>query len=386
MTELAEQYGVSRKTGYKWIQRTADDGSVVALTDQSRRPHHSPGATAPHLVEILVALRTRHPRWGARKLLAVGAKQHPTVVEWPHRSTVCAHLTRAGLVPARGRRPTAVGHAPSVLAPITAPNGTWTTDFKGEFRTGDRHYCYPLTLRDGFSRFVLRCDGLLSRTLDATQQRFVRAFKEYGLPDRIRSDNGGPFAGIGLGRLSRLAVWWMRLGIVPERIAPGRPDQNGSHEQFHAVLKAETARPPAANLRAQQRRFQRFCAEYNHVRPHEALGDETPATYYTPSRRALPATLPAIVYPGHMEIRRVSNVGTISWRHPVFLTESLAGEQVGFEEVDDGVWTVYFATVPLARFDERHRQIHPLATITPGARADKSARAVTGKTHNAKLQ
>ena len=182
MTELAEQYGVSRKTGYKWIQRTADDGSVVALTDQSRRPHHSPGATAPHLVEILVALRTRHPRWGARKLLAVGAKQHPTVVEWPHRSTVCAHLTRAGLVPARGRRPTAVGHAPSVLAPITAPNGTWTTDFKGEFRTGDRHYCYPLTLRDGFSRFVLRCDGLLSRTLDATQQRFVRAFKETGCP------------------------------------------------------------------------------------------------------------------------------------------------------------------------------------------------------------
>jgi putative transposase len=386
MTELAEQYGISRKTGYKWIQRTAGDGSIVALADRSRRPHHSPGATAPHLVEILVALRTRHPRWGARKLLAVGAKQHPTVVEWPHRSTVCAHLTRAGLVHARGRRPTAVGHAPSVLAPITAPNGTWTTDFKGEFRTGDRHYCYPLTLRDGFSRFVLRCDGLLSRTLDATQQRFARAFAEYGLPDRIRSDNGGPFAGIGLGRLSRLAVWWMRLGIVPERIAPGRPDQNGSHEQFHAVLKAETARPPAANLRAQQRRFQRFCAEYNHVRPHEALGDETPATYYTPSRRALPATLPAIVYPGHMEIRRVSNVGTISWRHPVFLTESLAGEQVGFEEVDDGVWTVYFATVPLARFDERHGQIHPLATITPGARADKSARAVTGKTHNAKLQ
>jgi transposase InsO family protein len=386
MTELAEQYGISRKTGYKWIQRTAGDGSVAGLADRSRRPHHSPGATAPRLVEILVALRKRHPLWGARKLLALGAKQHPTVVEWPHRSTVCAHLTHAGLVRARGRRPASVGHAPSVLAPITAPNGTWTTDFKGEFRTGDRHYCYPLTLRDGFSRFVLRCDGLRSRTLDATQRRFARAFAEYGLPDRIRSDNGGPFAGIGLGRLSRLAVWWMRLGIVPERIAPGRPDQNGSHEQFHAVLKAATAWPPAANLRAQQRRFQRFCAEYNHVRPHEALGDETPATYYTPSRRALPATLPAIVYPGHMEIRRVSNVGSISWRHPIFLTESLAGERVGFEEVDDGVWTVYFATVPLARFDERFGQIHPLATIKPGARADKSARAVTGKTHNAKPQ
>jgi putative transposase len=385
MSELAEQYGISRKTGYKWIGRTAGDGGGE-LADRSRRPHHSPGATEPRIVEILVALRKRHPRWGARKLLALAAKQHPTVVDWPSRSTVCERLTRAGLVIARGRRSAAVGHAPADLAPITAPNGTWTTDFKGEFRTGDRRYCYPLTLRDGFSRFVLRCDGLLGRTLDATQRRFARAFAEYGLPDRIRSDNGGPFAGIGLGRLSRLAVWWMRLGIVPERIAPGRPDQNGSHEQFHSVLKAETARPPASNLHAQQRRFHRFCAEYNYERPHEALGDETPATYYTPSRRALPATVPPIVYPGHMEVRRVSCVGSISWRRPIFLTESLAGELVGFEEVDDGLWTVYFATVPLARFDERHGHIQPLATIKKGALADKSARAFTGKNPNAKPQ
>jgi transposase InsO family protein len=385
MTELAAQYGISRKTGYKWIDRTAG-GGVAELADRSRRPHHSPGATAPRLVAILVALRKRHPRWGARKLLAVAATQHPTVTAWPSRSTVCEHLTRAGLVIARGRRTAAVGHAPSILVPITAPNGTWTTDFKGEFRTGDGRYCYPLTLRDGYSRFVLRCDGLLGRTLDATQRRFARAFAEYGLPDRIRSDNGGPFAGIGLGRLSRLAVWWMRLGIVPERIAPGRPDQNGSHEQFHAVLKADTARPPAANLRAQQRRFERFCAEYNYVRPHEALGDAPPSTYYTSSPRALPSTVPAIVYPGHLEVRRVSCVGSISWRQPVFLTESLAGEWVGFEEVDDGLWTVYFGTVPLARFDERLGQIHPLATITTGARADKSARAFTGKIKDAKPQ
>ncbi len=213
---------------------------------------------------------------------------------------MCEHLTRASLVVARGRRAAAVGHAPSVLTPITAPNGTWTTDFKGEFRTGDSRYCYPLTLRDSYSRFVLRCDALLCRTLYATQPRFARAFAEYSLPDRIRSDNGGPFAGIALGLLSRLAVWWMRLRIVPERIAPGRPDQNGSHEQFHAVLKAHTAPPPAAHLRAQQRRFAPFCAEYNHVRPHEALGDAPPATYYTPSPRALPSTVPAIVYPGHL--------------------------------------------------------------------------------------
>ena len=186
--------------------------------------------------------------------------------------------------------------------------------------------------------------------------------------------------------MSRLAVRWMRLEIVPERIASGRPDQNGSHEQFHAVLKADTARPRAANLHAQQHRFRRFCAEYNHERPHEALGDETPATYYTPSRRALRTTVPYIVYRGHMEIRRVSCVGSISWRQRIFLTEALAGEHVAFEEVDDGLWTVEFATVPFARFDERHGRVHPLATITTGALADKSARAVLGKRRNAKPQ
>ena len=164
-------------------------------------------------------------------------------------------------------------------------------------------YCYPLTLRDGFSRFVLRCVGLRARTLVAVQRRFAEAFAEFGLPERIRSDNGSPFAGIGLGRLSRLAIWWMRLGIVPERIAPGHPEQNGSHEQFHSVLKRDTARPPAGNLRAQQRRFDRFCAEYNHERPHEALNDQPPATSYTASPRPLPATLPPLEYPSHCEIR-----------------------------------------------------------------------------------
>lgn len=375
MTELAEQYHVSRKTGYKWVDRSAaaTDG-VLALADRSRRPHTSPCETAPAVVAALIAMRKRHPRWGARKLIALGHQQHAALV-WPSRSTVCDLLTRAGLVKARPRHRPAVGHRPSVLVPMAAPNQTWTTDFKGEFRTADRRYCYPLTVRDGFSRFVLRCDGLLARTLDDTQRRFRRAFIEYGLPDRIRSDNGSPFAGTGLGRLSRLAIWWMRLSIVPERIAPGHPEQNGSHEQFHSVLKAETARPPGPNLRAQQRRFDRFRAEYNHERPHESLDDQTPATRYTPSTRQLPTTLPAVEYPGHMEVRRVASNGCISWRDPVFLTETLAGDVVGFEEVDDGLWTVYYGTVALARFDERHRQLHPLTPITTGRSPTTSARA-----------
>jgi putative transposase len=374
MTELAEQYGISRKTAYKWVARYAEaDEALEALADHSRRPRARPQATAPVVVAALIALRKRHPRWGARKLVALGRVRHPTLV-WPARSTVCDLLTRAGLVQVRPRRAAAVGHASSPLVAMEAANQTWTTDFKGEFRTGDGRYCYPLTLRDGFSRFVLRCDGLSARTVADTQRRFLRAFAEYGLPDRIRSDNGTPFAATGLARLSRLAVWWMRLGIVPERIAPGRPEQNGSHEQFHSVLKAETARPPAATLAAQQRRFDRFCTEYNHVRPHEALGDQPPATRYTASTRALPTTLPPLEYPGHMEVRRVSGAGHIAWRGPVFLTETLARHDVGLEEVDDGLWTIYFGSVALARFDERSRTLQPLAAITTGCAPITSAR------------
>jgi len=320
------------------------------------------------VIDALIAVRLRHPRWGAAKLLMVAARQDREAA-WPSRSTVCDHLKANGLVaPRRPRRPQLRGAAP--IAAITRINETWTTDFKGQFRTGDRVYCYPLTLRDGFSRFVLRCDALSGPTYAETRRRFERAFAEYGLPERIRSDNGGPFAGTGLGRLSRLSVWWIRLGIVPERIALGRPDQNGSHEQFHAVLKAETARPPASNARAQQRRFGRFCREYNQERPHAALANAVPASCYRPSPRAFPRDLPALQYPGHFEIRRVSTIGQVSWRGTVvFLSEALAGEHVAFEEVDDGIWTLRFASVPLARYDDRDRTIHPLAPRTSAGRS-----------------
>jgi len=351
MTELAAQYDISRKTAYKWVARY-QTGGVAALLEQSRRPQRSPTATAPALVKAVLAVRRRHPRWGAKKLLAVVMRKDATAA-WPSRSTVCDLLRREGLVVPRPRR-RAVPHGGHALAPITGPNDTWTTDFKGEFRTGDRRYCYPLTLRDGFSRYVLRCDALLSRSYALTRRGFERAFAEYGLPARIRSDNGGPFAGPGLGRLSRLNVWWMRLGIVPERTGLGRPEQNGSHEQFHRILKAETTRPPAANVRRQQHRFRAFCREYNDVRPHESLHDQTPATYYQASARPLPARVPPLAYPGHCEVRRVSSAGCISWRGiPIFLTEVLEGEQVALEEVEDGRWTLSFASVILGRFDER---------------------------------
>jgi transposase InsO family protein len=361
MTELAAQYGISRKTGYKWLAQYEAHGAL-GLSDRSRRPHHSPHATDADVVETLIALRRRHPRWGAKKLLAVAARRYGAR-EWPSRSTVCTVLKQRGLVAPRRRR-TRSPHAPAApLPPITAANQVWTTDFKGEFRTGDGAYCYPLTLRDGFSRFVLRCDAFLGRTTEATRRSFARAFGDYGLPERIRSDNGGPFASPGLGGLSQLSVWWMRLGIVPERIAPGHPEQNGSHEQFHSVLKAETARPPAPTCTAQQQRFRRFVREYNDERPHEALHDQPPASCYTPSPRSLPARVPPVDYPGHMEVRFVSSNGCISWKSaPLFVATALAGEYVALEEVDEGLWTLWFATVALARYDDRHRSIHRIAS------------------------
>jgi transposase InsO family protein len=317
-------------------------------------------------METLVARRRRHPRWGARKLLRIARGGNPRAA-WPARATVYTTLNARGLVTARRRRPMPPTLARAPFPPITQANDVWTTDFKGEFRTGDGRYCYPLTLRDGVSRFVLRCDALLGRTTDGTRRRFERAFAEYGLPARIRSDNGGPFASPGLGGLSQLAVWWIRLGIGLERIAPGHPEQNGSHEQCHAVLKADTTRPPAA---AQQRRFSRFCAEYNHERPHEALGDETPASCYGPSPRSLPRRLPPLDYPQHMEVRLVGSNGCVSWNGaPLFLATPLASEYVAFEEVDEGLWTLRFATVALARYDERRRTLHPSALALTSARS-----------------
>jgi putative transposase len=380
MTELALEYGISRKTAYKWLERYLAAGAE-ALADRSRRPHGSPHATPDEIVAAIIQIRQRHPRWGAKKLRAVLHRRHPRV-GWPARSTICDVLKARGLVRPRARRPRVPVAPRPPLAPMTAPNDVWTTDFKGEFRTGDGRYCYPLTLRDGCSRYVLRCDGLPRRTTDATRRRFEHAFAEYGLPDRMRSDNGSPFASAGLGGLSQLSVWWIRLGIVPERIAPGHPEQNGSHEQFHSVLKAETARPPATTLAAQQRRFTTFCAEYNHERPHEALADDTPAMHYHASRRPLPARVPPLDYAGHLEVRLVARHGCVSWGGtPVFLTTALAGEYVAFEEVDDGCWTIRFADVALGRFDERHRVVRPLAPYKVGRSASCAGSApVDGNT------
>jgi putative transposase len=355
MTELAAAYGISRKTAYYWVRHYQREGPG-RLAGASRRPHTMPRATSAELVAQLVAARRRHPGWGAGKLRDWLVRCAPEIA-WPCRDTIHTLLTRAGAV--RRRRPRARTVAPPHhLTLPTRPNLVWTADFKGEFATGDGAVCYPFTLRDGYSRYVLRCTALRSTRLIETQPQFARAFVEYGLPDCIRSDNGPPFGAPTLAGLSRLAVWWLRLGILPERSRPGRPGDNGSHEQFHAVLKRDTARPPAATRSAQQRRFARFVDEYNHVRPHDAVDHAPPSTRYTPSARPFPRRLPPLDYPLEWIVRRVSTAGQIKWRgRPVFLTAVLAQQDIALQPLTDGVWLVRFAALPLATFHERTWQL-----------------------------
>jgi putative transposase len=289
--ELCARYGVSRKTGYKWLHRAERDGTV-ALAELSRRPQTCPHAIPAAMVEAVLATRRRHPSWGPRKLLKLLRRRAPRQ-DWPARSTVADLLRRHGLVDPRRRR-RYPGHPGRPLTPMIAPNGIWTADFKGQFKTGDGRYCYPLTIQDGFSRYLLACRGLTGTTYAESRPVFERLFREYGLPEIFRTDNGVPFATGALGRLSQLSVWWVRLGIYPELIESGQPQQNGRHERMHRTLKRATARPPAATRRHQQRCFDAFRREYNELRPHEALADETPASVYGPSPRPYPARLPAL--------------------------------------------------------------------------------------------
>lgn len=351
IVELCERYGVSRPTGYKWIERFHDNG-YTGLEELSRRPRHCPNQTSEDLVEEILELRRKHPFWGAKKLLRILSRRQPNR-SWPGRSTISDLLKRHGLIDKKRRRKYP-GHPGKPETSMDAPNDTWCADFKGEFKTGNGIYCYPLTVTDGCSRYLLECKGLPSVAHTEAKPVFAKIFRKFGLPRIIRTDNGAPFATTAIGRLSRLSVWWIRLGIFPELIQPGRPSQNGRHERMHKTLKQETTRPPAKTMRGQQLRFNQFIDEFNNVRPHEALDDETPASLYTPSNRDYPSRLSPIEYPGHFEKRLVSRNGGFRWNSTrVPITHTLEGEYVGLEEVDDGLWDVYFGPVRLGQMDER---------------------------------
>jgi transposase InsO family protein len=355
VSELCARYGISRKTGYKWIERYVADGPD-GLLERAHCAQLVHNKTPVQVEQALLALRQRHPSWGAKKLLHTLSLREPAL-ELPGRSTVCDILSRNGLITKKPRR-RAVGHPGRPSSQILLPNDCWSADFKGQFRTGDGIYCYPLTVTDNYSRYLLGCQALSGTTHDDAKAVFTKLFKEFGLPLRIRTDNGVPFAAPTLGRLSRLSVWWVKLGVLPELIEPGKPQQNGRHERMHRTLKAETTKPPAANSRAQQRKFDVFKREFNHERPHEALDMNMPVQLYRSSTRAMPDKLYEPEYPDRFEVRYVSANGGVRWRKQwVNVTGALAGEHVGFEEIDDGQWDVYFGPLKLGRLHERLMRI-----------------------------
>ena len=354
--ELCLRYDISRPTGYKWVQRYIEEGAA-GLMDRSRKPSRCPHATSSELVEAILEARHRHPTWGAKKLLTrlERAQPHKT---WPARTTVCDILKRQGLIPTRRTQPRR-GHPGKPETPMSAPNHIWTADFKGQFKTLDGQYCYPLTVVDGYSRFLLGCQALEAPQSKLSRPVFHRLFREYGLPQIIRTDNGAPFATANaIARLSRLSVWWIRLGIFPELIQPAKPQQNGRHERMHRTLKQEATIPPANSRCGQQHRFTRFRHEYNHERPHEALDQNTPAEIYQRSPQPFPKKLPPLHYPHHWEVRLVSNNGGVRWKvDRVLVSFTLRKQYVGFEPLDDGIWEVWFGPLKLGRFDERHGKI-----------------------------
>lgn len=372
MTELCEAFSVSRKTGYKWLRRYRASG-LEGLRDQSRAPIHHPNAVAPAIMRRLVAERRRYRCWGPRKIVAVLRREEPQV-DWPAVSTVGEILKRQGLVRRRRRRRRGV----VVAAPLTrvvpaAPNELWCADYKGWFRLGDGRRCDPLTITDAYSRFLLRCRAVPRLDERGARPIFESAFREYGLPTALRTDNGTPFASAGLGGLTRLAVWWVKLGIRLERIEPGKPQQNGRHERMHATLKQETACPPRGNASAQQRAFERFRQRYNFERPHEALDDRVPGQSYWASPRRYPRRVPEVEYPAHFEIRTVRTSGEIKWRGELrYVSEALVGEPVGLEPTGTRHWRLYFGSVLLALLDDA------TGTLLPYRRPQRAARVPRG--------
>jgi transposase InsO family protein len=366
VAELCRHYGVSRATGYKWLDRY-EGGGLDGLRDQSRAPLRHPNALSDAIEDEVIALRAKHPSWGAPKIRARLARDHAGLA-LPAESSIGAILKRKGLTVTRRKRPHSRPSAePLVLA--GSSNEVWSADFKGCFHTTDGTRIDPLTITDHYSRYLFRCHSVKAADTVHSKPVFEAAFREFGLPRRIRTDNGAPFGSSGETGLTALSAWWIRLGIVPERIEPGKPQQNGRHERMHRTLKQETASPPAANPRRQQERFDRFRNEYNQERPHQALAQQTPASLYQPSPRVFPERLRQAEYPTGWLVRRISPGGQMRWNaRSVFVSHAMQGDAVGLEPVDDGLWRVWFHFYEAGIFDQstsRLRRPSPAKTTPP---------------------
>jgi transposase InsO family protein len=353
---LCRGFGVSRRVGYKWLARYREVG-VDGLLDHSRAPLHHPHAVADDVAARCLALRRQHPTWGPLKVLA-GLRRKSPATQWPAASTIGALFDREGLTVKRKlRRRGPPSSAP--FADCEAANEVWCIDFKGWFLTGDGKRCEPLTLTDAYSRYLLRCQALARTDTDHVWPVLDAAFREFGLPHSMRSDNGSPFASCGAGGLSRLSVRLIKAGVKPQRIAPGKPQQNGRHERMHLTLLQDTATPPARSLREQLKRLRDFQRLYNEERPHQALGNATPADHYTSSPRRFDGVLREPEYDAGLKVRRVRHNGEIRWRNDtIYVNQALAGEPVAFEEKDTG-WTVSYGPIVLgtiARNDNRLRK------------------------------
>jgi putative transposase len=354
MTVLCEQFGISRDTGYRLLQRYRAEGAA-GLVSRSRAPHRPGRAMAEEAAMAILALRRERPFWGPKKLRTVLQQRAPTSV-WPAPSTIGDLLKREGLSAPRRRRRTAVPLT-QPFRPVQAPNDLWCIDFKGWFRTADGMRCDPLTITDADSRYLIEC-RIVSPTINGVLPVVDQAFHDLGLPTAIRSDNGAPFAGTGAGGLTRLSVHWVKLGIRLERIDPGAPQQNGRHERMHGTLKAETSQPPATTPAEQQLRFEWFRNDFNDHRPHEALGQVPPTTRYRASSRRYPATIEEPWYDANHAVRRVRTSGDIKWGGEfIFVSEALIGEPVGIVESKRGDWIVRFADIDLGIIDRKSKKL-----------------------------
>lgn len=350
LVDLCGASQISRKTAYKWVARFQEAG-WPGLEDRSRAPHGHPNATPEALVAALLKAKHQHPDWGPGLLIDWLRRREPQR-PWPAASTAGEILKRHGLVKPRKKRRRAAPHT-QPLRHASAAHKVWSGDFKGDFALGNGRRCYPLTLTDNYSRFLIECRGLYSTQLGPVKRCYEKAFREFGLPDAIRTDNGYPFAGLGLGGLSQLSIWLLKLGVLPERIAPGHPEQNPRHERMHRTLKAGAISPPKANLCAQQRAFNRFREEFNFERPHQGIDKHTPAELFGPAPRAFPSTIPPLHYPTEWSVRRVRSKGQIKWRgRELYLCSALAGEPVGLKPLGHGRWQIHFAQLTLAVLDE----------------------------------
>lgn len=357
VTRLAEEFGISRKTAYKIIDRYQDTG-LEGLTDRSRRPYRHANQLPFQIEALIVRLKQEKPTWGAPKIMELLARRYPDIHR-PAISTVHAVLDRHGLVKHRKeRRNKAAG---TILSESQGPNDLWCADYKGEFMLADRRYCYPLTITDHASRYLFAVEALESTKEINAFTVFERVFRENGLPRAIRTDNGVPFASPNaLFNLSKLSVWWLRLGIGIERIKPGNPQQNGRHERMHLTLKLETTKPAGANFLQQQAKFDEFIHEFNTERPHQALGQKPPAAFYTPSARAYEG-LPELDYPFHDKSVVVTTCGRICFqRRKINLSQVFAGQMVGIKQVEDRLWLVSFMDYDLGYFDGTECRLEPI--------------------------